>query len=102
MPGVTFTFVDADGPCEIGEMAPRGEMCPRSQTQLRERGRPKFDFHTDAAVAEKRLSETVIVQTEAVREGLRRRSHASTFQDMLGIRQVRQASEEGITVVRQA
>jgi hypothetical protein len=23
MPGVTFTFVDADGPCEIGEMAPR-------------------------------------------------------------------------------
>ena len=55
-----------------------------------------------AAVSEKRLSETVIVQTEAVREGLRRRSHASTFQDMLGIRQVRQASEEGITVVRQA
>ena len=30
MPGVTFTFVDADGPCEIGEMAPRGEMCPVS------------------------------------------------------------------------
>ena len=30
MPGVTFTFVDADGPCEIGEMAPRGEICPVS------------------------------------------------------------------------
>ena len=30
MPGVTFTFVDADGPWEIGEMAPRGEMCPVS------------------------------------------------------------------------
>ena len=28
--GSTFTFVDADGPCEIGEMAPRGETCPVS------------------------------------------------------------------------
>ena len=28
--GSTFTIVDPDGPCEIGEMAPRGEMCPVS------------------------------------------------------------------------
>ena len=28
--GSTLTIVDADGPCEIGEMAPRGEMCPVS------------------------------------------------------------------------
>ena len=31
MPGVTFTFVDADGPWEIGEMAPRGESDPTAE-----------------------------------------------------------------------
>ncbi len=28
--GSTLTIVLADGPCEMGEMAPRGETCPVS------------------------------------------------------------------------
>ena len=52
-----------------------------------------------AAVAEKRLSENVIVQTEVVREGLRRRSNqGTTFQDMLGMR--RNPSGESVTPPR--
>ena len=33
--GSTLTIVLADGPCEMGEMAPRGETCPVSASWWR-------------------------------------------------------------------